>query len=246
GHPRAGPNCATHQASPCAPRALACPAARADCRMSVPQIHVEEVGAEEGAGAAAPPDDHLRSLKALTEKLRLETRRPSYLEWQARLEEQTWPFPRPAAEPQASLEEGERGGQEPLLPLREAGQHPPSARSASQGARPLSTGKLEGFQSIDEAIAWLRKELTEMRLQDQQLARQLMRLRGDINKLKIEHTCRLHRRMLNDATYELEERDELADLFCDSPLASSFSLSTPLKLIGVTKMNINSRRFSLC
>nr|XP_015000240.1 protein FAM167A [Macaca mulatta]XP_015000241.1 protein FAM167A [Macaca mulatta]XP_028708161.1 protein FAM167A [Macaca mulatta] len=214
--------------------------------MSVPQIHVEEVGAEEGAGAAAPPDDHLRSLKALTEKLRLETRRPSYLEWQARLEEQTWPFPRPAAEPQASLEEGERGGQEPLLPLREAGQHAPPARSASRGTTPLSTGKLEGFQSIDEAIAWLRKELTEMRLQDQQLARQLMRLRSDINKLKIEHTCRLHRRMLNDATYELEERDELADLFCDSPLASSFSLSTPLKLIGVTKMNINSRRFSLC
>lgn len=214
--------------------------------MSVPQIHVEEVGAEDGAGAAAPPDDHLRSLKALTEKLRLETRRPSYLEWQARLEEQTWPFPRPAAEPQASLEEGEHGGQEPLLPLREPGQHAPPARSASRGTTPLSTGKLEGFQSIDEAIAWLRKELTEMRLQDQQLARQLMRLRSDINKLKIEHTCRLHRRMLNDATYELEERDELADLFCDSPLASSFSLSTPLKLIGVTKMNINSRRFSLC
>ncbi|XP_076786978.1 protein FAM167A isoform X2 [Arvicanthis niloticus] len=86
----------------------------------------------------------------------------------------------------------------------------------------------------------------EMRLQDQQLARQLMRLRGDINKLKIEQTCRLHRRMLNDAAFELEERDELSDLFCDSPLASSFSLSTPLKLIGVTKMNINSRRFSLC
>ncbi|XP_010330369.1 protein FAM167A [Saimiri boliviensis] len=215
--------------------------------MSVPQIHVEEVGAEKEAGAA-PPDDHLRSLKALTEKLRLETRRPSYLEWQARLEEQTWPFPRvaAAAEPQASVEEGERGGQEPLLPLREPEQHPPPARSASRGTRPLSTGKLEGFQSIDEAIAWLRKELTEMRLQDQHLARQLMRLRGDINKLKIEHTCRLHRRMLNDATYELEERDELADLFCDSPLASSFSLSTPLKLIGVTKMNINSRRFSLC
>lgn len=87
---------------------------------------------------------------------------------------------------------------------------------------------------------------TEMRLQDQHLARQLMRLRSDINKLKIEQTCDLHRRMLNDATYELEERDELSDLFCDSPLASSFSLSTPLKLIGVTKMNINSRRFSLC
>ncbi|XP_008046601.1 protein FAM167A [Carlito syrichta] len=216
--------------------------------MSVPQIRVEEAGGEEGAGAVAPPDDHLRSLKALTEKLRLETRRPSYLEWQARLEGQTWPFPRPAATvgPETSLAQEARGAEEPLLPPREPRQHPCPARSASPGPGPQSAGKLEGFESIDEAIAWLRKELTEMRLQDQQLARQLMRLRGDINKLKIEHTCRLHRRMLNDATYELEERDELADLVCDSPLASSFSLSTPLKLIGVTKMNINSRRFSLC
>uniref|UniRef100_A0ABI7WQU3 Family with sequence similarity 167 member A n=2 Tax=Laurasiatheria TaxID=314145 RepID=A0ABI7WQU3_FELCA len=268
--------------------------------MSVPQIQVEEmVGGEEEPGAALPPDDHLRSLKALTEKLRLETRRPSYLEWQARLEEQTWPFPRPAAE------QGECGEEEPSSPQREPGQHAPRNGGASRAAGPQPAGKLEGFESIDEAIAWLRKELRqesaslptplrlgyrdltaepshigyfcefprlailhslaiaagppivhqllrelphpmEMRLQDQQLARQLMRLRSDINKLKIEQTCDLHRRMLNDATYELEERDELSDLFCDSPLASSFSLSTPLKLIGVTKMNINSRRFSLC
>ncbi|XP_040089627.1 protein FAM167A [Oryx dammah] len=211
--------------------------------MSVPQIQVEEVAAgEEGpAGKTPPPDDHLRSLKALTEKLRLETRRPSYLEWQARLEEQTWSFPRPAAEPRGSAEE------EPsLLRTRALRPHPPPNGSATRddGAQP--TGKLEGFESIDEAIAWLRKELMEMRLQDQQLARQLMRLRSDIHKLKIEQTCDLHRRMLNDATYELEERDELSDLFCDAPLASSFSLSAPLKLIGVTKMNINSRRFSLC
>nr|XP_019821363.1 PREDICTED: protein FAM167A [Bos indicus] len=211
--------------------------------MSVPQIQVEEVaGGEEGpAGTTPPPDDHLRSLKALTEKLRLETRRPSYLEWQARLEEQTWPFPRPAAEPRGSGEE------EPsLLRTRALRPHPPPNGRANQDNGHPPTGKLEGFESIDEAIAWLRKELMEMRLQDQQLARQLMRLRSDIHKLKIEQTCDLHRRMLNDATYELEERDELSDLFCDAPLASSFSLSAPLKLIGVTKMNINSRRFSLC
>lgn len=86
----------------------------------------------------------------------------------------------------------------------------------------------------------------EMRLQDQQLARQLMRLRGDINKLKIEQTCHLHRRMLNDATYGLEEQDELSDLLCDGPVTPGFGLSAPLRLIGVTKMNINTRRFSLC
>lgn len=85
-----------------------------------------------------------------------------------------------------------------------------------------------------------------MRTQDQQLARQLMRLRSDISKLKIEQTCHLHRRMLNDATLELEERDELSDLLCDFPVTLGLGLSAPLRLIGVTKMNINSRRFSLC
>lgn len=86
-----------------------------------------------------------------------------------------------------------------------------------------------------------------MQAQDQQLARQLMRLRSDINDLKIEQTCHLHRKMLNDATFELEERDKLSDLLCDSPITTpGFGLSAPLKLIGVTKMNINSRRFSLC
>ncbi|KAL6064634.1 hypothetical protein STEG23_030331, partial [Scotinomys teguina] len=128
--------------------------------MSVPRIQVEEVGEKDrSAGAAAPPDDHLLSLKALTEKLRLETRRPSYQEWQARLEEQTWPFPRSAAQQEASLEQGACGGGEPSIPLRESRDLPPPARSASQGDRPLTTGKLEGFRSIDEAITWLKKEL---------------------------------------------------------------------------------------
>lgn len=122
--------------------------------MSVPQIQVEEVlvGEDVLAGAAPPPDDHLRNLKALTEKLRLETRRPSYLEWQARLEEQAWPLPRPAAE------QRECGEEEPSPP-REPRQHPPPKTSASQDAGTGATGKLEGFENIDEAIAWLRKEL---------------------------------------------------------------------------------------
>ncbi|XP_055001507.1 protein FAM167A [Sorex araneus] len=180
--------------------------------MSAPHVRVEEMDGEESgvARAALPADDHLQSLKALTEKLRLETRRPSYLEWQAR---------------------GDQGA-------------PPSG-SSPRPPRDLGSSRLPGFQSVDEALGWLRKELAEMRLQDQQLARQLMRLRGDIHQLKVEQACDLHRRMLNDAALELEERDELSDL-CDCPPAPHFSLSAPLKLIGVTKMNLNSRRFSLC
>lgn len=211
--------------------------------MSLPKIQIEEAldRTDAGTGSAVPPDDHLRSLKALTEKLRLETRRPSYLEWKAKLEEQAWKSPQPEGD-----EEGNEAKKdtEDTVPMRKVQLH--LNGSPAQDKVTLTSGKIGDFESIDEALTWLRKELAEMRLQDQQLARQLMRLRSDINKLKIEQTCHLHQRMLNDATYELEERDELADLFCDFPLVNSFSLSTPLKLIGVTKMNINSRRFSLC
>ncbi|NXI97956.1 F167A protein, partial [Psophia crepitans] len=211
--------------------------------MSLPKIQIEEAldSTDAGSGGAAPPDDHLRSLKALTEKLRLETRRPSYLEWKAKLEEQAWKSPQPAGEEETTETKKATGES---VPLRKVQLH--LNGSPAQDKVTLTSGRIGGFESIDEALTWLRKELAEMRLQDQQLARQLMRLRSDINKLKIEQTCHLHQRMLNDATYELEERDELSDLFCDFPLVSSFSLSTPLKLIGVTKMNINSRRFSLC
>ncbi|KAM9273805.1 protein FAM167A [Cariama cristata] len=213
--------------------------------MSLPKIQIEEAldSMDAASGGAAPPDDHLRTLKALTEKLRLETRRPSYLEWKAKLEEQAWKSPQPAGEEEEEVTEAKKATGE-TVPLRKVQLH--LNGTPAQDKVTLTSGRIGGFESIDEALTWLRKELAEMRLQDQQLARQLMRLRSEINKLKIEQTCHLHQRMLNDATYELEERDELSDLFCDFPLMSSFSLSTPLKLIGVTKMNINSRRFSLC
>ncbi|XP_029352637.1 protein FAM167A [Echeneis naucrates] len=202
-----------------------------------PQIMVDNVGvtyeAECGEDVDLPTHDHLMTLKALTEKLRLETRRPSYLEWKARLEEES------------SRELGT--GKCPIQVEHEKQRAPKEAVVNSDVIQcELSSGVLKGFGNIDEALIWLRRELTDMRLQDQQLARQLMRLRTDINKLKIEQTCHLHRRMLNDATFGLEERDELSDLLCECPVTPGLGLSAPLRLIGVTKMNINSRRFSLC
>ncbi|KAJ7341329.1 hypothetical protein JRQ81_005293 [Phrynocephalus forsythii] len=215
-----------------------------EIKMSVPKIQVEGTlgDADDEAGDSPPSDDHLRNLKALTQKLRLETRRPSYLEWKAQLEGLAWKtHPQPAEGKEDNPTEKPKN-QENLL-LRDV--HSVNG-SSSKPQVVMVPKKIGSFGNIDEALNWLRKELMEMRLQDQQLARQLMRLRSDINKLKIEQTCHLHRRMLNDATYEMEEREELSDLLCDFPLTSSFSLSAPLKLIGVTKMNINSRRFSLC
>ncbi|XP_023275906.1 protein FAM167A isoform X2 [Seriola lalandi dorsalis] len=199
---------------------------------------VDRVGvsdqAECGEDVDLPTDDHLVTLKALAEKLRLETRRPSYLEWKARLEAESF---RESGTGKCPIQmEPERK----LVAPREA------VVNSDVIECKLPSGVLKGFGNIDEALSWLRRELTDMRLQDQQLARQLMRLRSDINKLKIEQTCHLHRRMLNDATFGLEERDELSDLLCECPVTPGLGLSAPLRLIGVTKMNINSRRFSLC
>ncbi|KAM9840758.1 protein FAM167A [Aulostomus maculatus] len=201
---------------------------------SAPQITVDGTNVLEDCGDELPTDDHLVTLKALAEKLRLETRRPSYLEWKARLEAENFKKSVTGKVQIQAEPEGKR------VTLEE------TVVKSDMIQRKLPSGVLKEFRNMDEALSWLRRELTDMRLQDQQLARQLMRLRNDINKLKIEQTCHLHRRMLNDATVGLEERDELSDLLCECPVTPGLGLSAPLRLIGVTKMNINSRRFSLC
>ncbi|XDV41947.1 hypothetical protein PO909_010717 [Leuciscus waleckii] len=188
---------------------------------SIPQINIEDY---EGLEVEVVPDDHLRNLKALTEKLRLETRRPSYLEWKERVEAQSF---KSLAMPESSSDLEKGAGLKPSATPKRNIEN--SQVTAGNG---LISKSLRGFDNIDEALVWLRKELMEMRIQDQQLA--------------LEQTCHLHRRMLNDATFGLEERDELSDLLCDGPVTPGFGLSSPLRLIGVTKMNINSRRFSLC
>ncbi|XP_051941265.1 protein FAM167A [Hippocampus zosterae] len=166
----------------------------------------------------------LDSLKALTEKLKLETRRPSYLEWQERLLSGPWRDRNPST----------------------SQQHDRDHSASTQSDADVVVRNICGFDTIDDALNFLRKELREMQDQDNHLARQLIHLRGEINKLKVEQVCERHKEMLDNATYELEECGEESDLLCDIPMKATFALSTPLKHLGLTKMNINSRRFSLC
>ncbi|GAA6109333.1 protein FAM167A [Tachysurus ichikawai] len=205
--------------------------------MPVPQtLMVTLTNPDENRSVSLTQDDYLSSLKALTEKLHLETKRPSHMEWRFQLESQR----NKALQTSVAVKEGHIRSWSSLkwtkssldFPVNKLQRHPPE--------------RLKGFGSITKALEWLRKELMEMRVQDQQLALQLVRLHGDLNKLKIEQACKQHRKMLNDATFELEERYEMLDLLCDVPVTSGFGISAPLKLIGITKMNISSRRFSLC
>ncbi|KAK4824222.1 hypothetical protein QYF61_012136 [Mycteria americana] len=129
--------------------------------MSLPKIQIEEAldSTDAGSGGAAPPDDHLRSLKALTEKLRLETRRPSYLEWKAKLEEQAWKSPQPAGEEEEEEEEVTKAKKATgeTVPLRKVQLH--LNGTPAQDKVTLTSGRIGGFESIDEALTWLRKEL---------------------------------------------------------------------------------------
>ncbi|XP_004566619.1 protein FAM167B [Maylandia zebra] len=183
---------------------------------------------ELGDGSSSEGDtEDLDSVKALTEKLKLQTRRPSYLEWQERVQSRAW-------KERNSADGPESGGQQVVSV--------PAILRRSE----LVVGSICGFDTMDDALEHLRKELREMQVQDNRLARQLIRLRVEIHRLKVEQVCHRHKEMLDDATYELEECGEESDLLCDIPMKAAFALSTPLKHLGLTKMNINSRRFSLC
>ncbi len=109
---------------------------------SIPQINIEDCD-----GLEAAPDDHLRNLKALTEKLRLETRRPSFLEWKERVEAQS---SKGLAVSEDSSELEKDAGLEPDVT-------PQSSQATAGNA--LISRSLGGFHNIDEALVWLRKEL---------------------------------------------------------------------------------------
>lgn len=192
--------------------------------MSFSHLKFKELGEEESNS----DKENLDSVKALTAKLKLQTRRPSYLEWKARVQSQSW---RNGVKEGAISSLKEEQGGEVFLEGTQAD---------------VSSRSICGFATMDDALEWLRKELQEMQAADHQLARQLMRLRGQIHQLKVEQVCHQHKEMLDNATFGLEGCEEDTDLLCNIPPKAAFLLSTPLKHIGVTRMNINSRRFSLC
>ncbi|XP_027969690.1 protein FAM167B [Eumetopias jubatus] len=163
--------------------------------MSLGPLEFQTVGEE---NEEDEEEESLDSVKALTAKLQLQTRRPSYLEWTARVQSQTW--------------------------------HRAQTRPGLGGP-----GALCGFDSMDSALEWLRRELREMQAQDQQLAGQLLRLRAQLHRLKVDQACHLHQELLDEAELELELEP-----------GAGLALAPPLRHLGLTRMNISARRFTLC
>ncbi|KAM9687880.1 protein FAM167B [Trichechus inunguis] len=163
--------------------------------MSLGPLKFQAVGKEDEKDEE---EESLDSVKALTAKLQLQTRRPSYLEWMAQVQRQAW-------------------------------------RRAQARPGPGGPGAICGFDSVDSALEWLRQELREMQVQDRQLAVQLLRLRTQLHRLKVDQACHLHQELLDEAELELELE-----------LGAGLALASPLRHLGLTRMNISSRRFTLC
>ncbi|KAL3888201.1 hypothetical protein ACJMK2_000578 [Sinanodonta woodiana] len=158
----------------------------------------------------------LARLKATASKLNLRTRRSSYMLWKDRYLEPNSRVVKPSFAETSDV--------------------------VSKNTK--ETWTEERIDKINNALEWLRNELLAMRSQDQDLARQFLSIRHDIHQLKLQKSCEEHKEMLEDLTQDLEEAHEL-DRICDFSLPD-FVNESPLRQIGVTRMNLSSRRFSTC
>ncbi|KAL8558773.1 hypothetical protein ACOMHN_043716 [Nucella lapillus] len=101
----------------------------------------------------------------------------------------------------------------------------------------------ERKERIDKDLQWIKGQLIDLRRQDQSLARQLLGIRHELSNLRLAASCEEHRDLLDDAEDHVQELRELS-CFVDFP--PELLTSSSLKHIGVTKMNLSSRRFSAC
>lgn len=81
----------------------------------------------------------------------------------------------------------------------------------------------------------------ELRHLDDSLARQFVTLRTDIQQTKLQHSSWAVEDMVDEAQWTLAENEEFEHV-CDEPRILS---RNPLLTVGVTKMNLTERRFSV-
>ncbi|XP_033727080.1 protein FAM167B-like [Pecten maximus] len=132
-------------------------------------------------------DSDLSRLKSTATRLRLGTRRASYVEWREKYLDR----PRRRSKPDLKLDFDENGNDNDKLTD-------------------------ERKERINDALEWLRTELEEMRSQDQALARTLLSLRHDIHQLKLQRSCDAHKDMLEEVKLDMEDMQEIRDI-SDSP-----------------------------
>ena len=102
----------------------------------------KELGGEENCEGDT---EDLDCVKALTEKLKLQTRRPSYFEWQERLQSRPW----------------KENADDPQQDSAQKVTHLPEIIRDENSE--LVVRNICGFDTIDDALDFIRKELVSQR-----------------------------------------------------------------------------------
>ena len=117
-------------------------------------MEFKELGGEDSSEGDT---EDLDSVKALTEKLKLQTRRPSYFEWQKSL--QSGPWKEGSNWAKESSEESQEGSPDVValddvdIPV-----------ILSSGNSDLVVRNICGFETIDDALEFIRKELVSYQM----------------------------------------------------------------------------------
>ena len=101
--------------------------------------------------------EDLDSVKALTEKLKLQTRRPSYFEWQESL--QSGPWKEGSNWVKERAEESQEGSPD-VVALDDVN----IPVILSRGNSDLVVRNICGFETIDDALEFIRKELVSYQM----------------------------------------------------------------------------------
>lgn len=93
--------------------------------------------------------------------------------------------------------------------------------------------------SILEKLQYVRKIQSEIREEDQRLAKQFLQIYKDIQQTKVRKSCIQHQDLI-DAMFDDTEVEKETPVMCDKPVKRRSKTLT----CGVTRMNIRSQRFS--
>ncbi|CAL1546059.1 unnamed protein product [Lymnaea stagnalis] len=208
---------------------------------------------QEHHGQAMESNTDLAKLKATATRLRLSTRRSSYLAW---LEDH---FPKGELVPNSTNnfsekphkdETDKRSGMSMIVhdKLDDIGVNDHQANadvSFISECKPRGLDQLtrERTEKIEESLRWIKDQLQMMKDDDQVLARKLLHLYQDIHRVRLSRSCQEHREHLDEIRSDLEESNEFSNVL---DLPRTCLLDGPLKHLGVTRLNINARRFSTC
>ncbi|XP_059154956.1 uncharacterized protein LOC131940321 isoform X2 [Physella acuta] len=185
----------------------------------------------------------LEKLKLIARRLQLPTRRASYLAWLDENPSSHLPL----------LFNSETSSVNQIESSDSFNRQTDDFLQSACGQVPCVSVEVEGAgfraftperkQRINKTLDKLKFELQTMRSQDQILARQFLKLYKEIHKVRLSWSCQMHRDLLDKVRYDLEELYEFSNVL-DLPKAAL--LDTPLKHVGLTRLNIASRRFSTC